>query len=114
MSLLRYFIVIAVITRSNGAWVWATEISPAPRYGTGVFFDQGTSLSPGDFSLITEGKVTSLAKDSSPGGTSIAEATAAADRFGLGIFLEENIVGRMAGAQVASGYTVTGAAGGRS
>lgn len=110
MSLLRHFIIIAVITMGSGVWVWAAEISPAPRYGTGVFFDQGTSLHPGDFSLITDGKVASLAKDSTPGGTSIAEATAAADRFGLGIFLEENIVGRMAGAQVASRYTVTGAA----
>jgi len=111
MSLLQDVIVIAVLTMGNGAWVWAAEPSPpGPRYGTGVFFDQGTSLRPGDFSLITKGKVTSLSKDSTPGGKSIAEATAAADRFGLGIFLEENIIGRMAGAQAASGYTVTGAA----
>ncbi len=111
MSLLRDVIVIAVITMGNGAWVWAAEPSPsAPRYGTGVFFDQGTSLHPGDFSLITDGKVTSLTKNTTPGGTSMAEATAAADRFGLGIFLEENIIGRMAGAQAASGYKVAGAA----
>lgn len=86
----------------------ASELPHTPNYGTGVFFDQGKTLGAGDFSVITEGKRTSLEKDSSLGGTSMAEASATTDRFGLGILLVDNIAGRMAGAQAASGYMVKG------
>lgn len=86
----------------------ASEPSRAPRYGTGAFFDRETPLTAEDFSGITDGKSTSLVTDSSAGGTSMAEAAATIDGFGLGILLVENIVGRIAGAQAASGYTVKG------
>lgn len=102
------FCIAFVAEMSAAVLVSAAELPHAPNYGTGVFFDQGKTLTAGDFSVVTEGKATTLVKDSSPEGTSMAEATATAERFGLGLLLVDNIVGRMAGAQAASGYTVKG------
>lgn len=96
------------VTIIGAALASASELPRTPSYGTGVFFDQGKTLTAGDFSVITEGKATILEKDEAPGGTSMAEATATAERLGLGFLLVDNITGRMGGAQAASGYTVKG------
>lgn len=99
------FLAAAIIISSAGKGVcYAKDSPPASGYGTGGFFDQGSQLGPEDFSVIKDGVPVS----SETNEKSVIRATASADKFEMSMLLEDGPAGRMAGAQAASGYAVTG------
>lgn len=94
----------AMIISSAGGACYAQDGPPASGYGTGGFFDEGSQLGPKDFSVIRDGVSSVSERDEK----SAVRATASAEKFEVSILLEDGSAGRMAGAQAASGYAVTG------
>jgi hypothetical protein len=93
-----------IISLAGNGVCYAKDGPPASGYGTGGFFDEGSQLGPEDFSVIKDGVSASSETDEK----STVRATASADKFEISILLEDGSTGRMAGAQAASGYAVTG------
>lgn len=81
------------------------NVPPASGFGTGVFFDEGSRLGPGDFSAIRDGAPSTEGRD----GKSAAIAKASLEAFQVGVLLEDQTGGRMGGAQAASSYAIEGA-----
>lgn len=100
-----FMAVLMAISAGNNI-CYAAGVTPPSGYGTGSFFDKGSLLGPDDFSVIKDGVPTISETDEK----SAVKAAASSDRFEMSILLEGGSVGRMAGAQAASGYAVTGLA----